>query len=150
VTVLTREQIKSAPSHRVEEVDVPNWGGSLFIHGLSGKGRDEFEMDMLVGKGKNTEINLRNLRARLIVKTAHTGPEPDAPLLFGTGDIEWLGDKDAVDLQLVYSVAQRLSGLSNEDVDEMTSTETLGNALSDASGSDSQDTSDTASPKPKK
>lgn len=146
--VLTRDAIRAINDRQVELVEVPQWQGSLYVWGLTGKERDEFELGMLVGKGKNAEINLKNLRARLILLTAYDSDDFDARRrVFEPSDLSWLGDKSAAALQVVYAVAQKLSGLSSEDVDEMT--ESLGNDQSGDSGSDSPLTLASVSEKPK-
>lgn len=136
--VLTREQIKSVDDRKVEAVEVPEWGGTVYVRGLSGTDRDAFEMAMidqrLVSGKRSQELNLRNLRAKLVVRTAVDSEDPDTcKPIFEVSDIDWLGRKSAQALQRVYAVAQRLSGLSNEDVEELTVD--LGNAPSDGSGS---------------
>jgi hypothetical protein len=139
-TVLTRDQIKVVDDRKIESVEVPEWGGMVYVRGLSGTDRDSFEMAMIEqsrGKGKRTqEVNLRNLRAKLVVRTAVDSDDTEtAKPIFEMADIEWLGRKSAQALQRVYAVAQRLSGLSNEEVEELTTD--LGEGQSDDSGSDS-------------
>ena len=136
-TVLTRDAIRAVDARKIESVEVPEWGGSLFVRGLSGSDRDAFEMAMIEQKkGKRQEINLRNLRAKLVVRAVVDSDDPaTAKPLFSPEDVDWLGKKSAAALQRVYAVAQRLSGLSNEDVEELT--EELGEEESDGSGSDS-------------
>lgn len=142
-TVLSRDTIQSAKDISIEFVKVPEWSddpeAGVFVKGLTGTERDSFEMAMIEQrqKGKRTrEVNLRNLRAKLIVRTAVDSDDTEtAKHIFTLLDVDWLGKKSAAALQRVYDVAQRLSGLSSEDVDELTID--LGNGQSDASGSDS-------------
>jgi hypothetical protein len=145
-TVLTRDQIRDADDRQIEAVEVPEWGGMLYVRGLSGVDRDSFEMTMIQTRGRKSEVNLRNLRAKLVVRTAVDSEDPEvAKPLFELKDVEWLGRKSAAALQRVYAVAQRLSGLSAEDVEELTTE--LGEEQSDDSGSDLRLLSDTeASP----
>lgn len=142
-TVLTRDEILGAQDTQIEPVEVPEWGLDaagkpkvVFIQGLSGTDRDDFEMNMITTKGKTTELNLRNLRAKLIARTAVDSDDPStARKIFSVDDIEPLGRKSGLALQRLYSVAQRLSGLSAEDVEELT--KGLGEGPSDGSGSSS-------------
>jgi hypothetical protein len=143
-TVLTRDAIRVLDDQKIDQVMLPEWGEDvcLYVRSLTGKQRDDFELSMIKGKGKNSEINLRNLRARLIVLTAVDSDNPvEAKLVFTRADESWLGDKNAAPLQRLYAKAQDLSGLTAEDVDDLTSE--LGNDLSDGSGSDSPDILDT-------
>lgn len=146
-TVLTREQIFAADDHQVERVSVPEWSPSgkdenfgFYVHGLSGTDRDKFDLSMLVEKRVNgkrrQETNLENLRARLIVLTAYDSEDPaTAVRIFEISDVARLGRKSGAALQRAFAVAQRLSGLSADDIEEMTSE--LGEASSNGSGSDS-------------
>jgi hypothetical protein len=132
--------IQAADDRKIESVEVPEWSGSVFVQGLTGVDRDAFEMAMIEqkrgekGKKATQEVNLRNLRAKLVRTAVDSDNVETAKPIFQLADIEWLGRKSAAALQRVYAVAQRLSGLSNEDVDELTTE--LGNAQSDGSGSD--------------
>jgi hypothetical protein len=155
-TVLTRAEIFAIDDRKIEWCPVPEWSSEdnergVFIQGLSGTDRDSFDMAMIeqrqIGKGKITqELNFRNLRAKLVVRTAVDSADPnEAKPIFTEADVEALGRKNGAALQRMYAVAQRLSGLSSEDVEELT--KDLGNGQSDASGSDLPSPSDTqASP----
>ena len=99
-----------------ERVTVPEWGGDVFVRTLTGTERDSFEQSMLRGKGKNREMNLSNIRARLSVLTMCT---EDGTRLFEAKDIDALGKKSASALDRIFGVAQRLNGLSGEDVEEL-------------------------------
>lgn len=142
-TVLTRDEILGAKDTLIEWVEVPQWGldsdgqpKGVFVRGLTGSDRDDFEMNMIETKGKKTELNLRNLRAKLLVRTIVDSDDPAvAQKVFEIEDIEALGRKSGQALQLLYAVAQRLSGLSAEDVEELASE--LGKGPSDGSGSSS-------------
>lgn len=152
-TVLTRDKIKVVDDRKIEFVPVPEWApadapdAGVYVRGLSGTDRDAFEMAMIIQrrdkKGRTTqEVNLQNLRAKLVVRTAVTTDDPEtAEEIFTLEDIEWLGEKSGAALQRVYAKAQQLSGLSVEDVEELTTE--LGEAQSDGSGTDSLDTLDT-------
>lgn len=142
-TVLTRDEILGAKDTLIEPVEVPEWGLDgegkpkiVFIRGLTGTDRDDFEMNMITTKGKTTELNLKNLRAKLIARCAVDSEDPEtAQKLFTIDDIEPLGRKSGLALQRCYAMAQKLSGLSAEDVEELTSQ--LGEGPSDGSGSSS-------------
>lgn len=144
-TVLTRDQIFAVDDRKIEWCPVPQWAtaetpdAGVFVRGLSGTDRDSFDMAMIeqrqIGKGKvSAELNLRNLRAKLIVRTAVDSDDPDtAQSIFTEVDVEALGRKNGQALQTIYAVAQRLSGLSAEDEEELT--RDLGEGQSGASGS---------------
>ncbi|GGM14335.1 hypothetical protein [Micromonospora yangpuensis] len=116
-TLLNRDQILAVDDSTWEDVEVPEWGGTVRVKGMSGTERDKFEAGSLKGKGKNRDVNLANLRARLVA--ASVVDEHGQPV-FRPYDVEALGRKSAAALGRVYDVAQRLAGLTDEDVDELT------------------------------
>lgn len=117
MSLLTRDQILAVDDITTEDVDVPEWGGTVRVKGMSGAERDKFEAGSLKGKGKNRDVNLANLRARLVAASC---VDEHGQLLFKPYDIEILGRKSAAALGRVYDVAQRLAGLTDEDVEELT------------------------------
>jgi hypothetical protein len=114
---LTKEVILLAQDIQREEVEVPEWGGIVMVRGLSGKQRDALESSMIEGKGKNANVNLVNLRAKLVARSV---VDEDDKRVFEDADIPALAEKSAVALNRVYEVSQRLSGITKEDVDELT------------------------------
>ena len=117
MSLLTRDAILAAPDLLTEEVSVPEWGGTVLVRGLTGTERDAFEEEMITGKGKNRDVNLSNFRARLIVKSV---VDKSGKRLFTQADMVALGGKSAAAIQRVFQVAMRLSGMSEEDVEELT------------------------------
>ena len=115
--MLTRDQILQAKDIQTEEVHVPEWGGTVLVRALDGEERDALEASMIQGKGKNAQVNLKNLRAKLVARSI---VDENGKRLFEDGDIPALAKKSAAALNRVYEVAQRLSGITPEDVDELT------------------------------
>lgn len=114
---LTREKILAAQDVRFEEVPVPEWGGVVRVKGLTGKERDALEFSMIQGKGKKASVNLANLRAKLVSQAC---VDEAGNRIFSDDDVAALGNKSAAALQRIFDVAQRLSGLSDDDVEELT------------------------------
>lgn len=110
-TMLSREAILSAEDIKIEKVDVPEWGGFVYIKTMSGTARDAFEAEML-----NVKKEDRNIRAAM---AAHTVCDESGELLFSEQDIVKLGKKSSAALDRILEVSQRLSGLSNDDVEEL-------------------------------
>lgn len=113
---LTRDQILEAEDLLSEDVEVPEWGGVVKVRGLTGAERDRFEGSIVKMRGNKADVNMRNLRAKLVALSAVNG---DGKRLFKTPDVDALGQKSAVALQRVFDVAQRLSGISDQDVEEL-------------------------------
>lgn len=131
MALLSKEQIWSANDIQYEDVSVPEWGGEVRVRGLSGRERDRFEADSLKQKKGQREVNLENIRARLVV--ACVVDENFKPL-FDKSDIMRLGEKSASALERVFKAAQKLSGMSDEDMEEL-----AGNSDSGQSGNSTSD-----------
>jgi hypothetical protein len=111
--ILTREEVIGAKDIKIERVDVPEWGGSIFVKGMSGTERDHYEVEILSARGTDRQANFENLRAKLASLTVC---DQEGHLLFTQDDIEALASKSSRALQRIFIVAQRLSGLSQADV----------------------------------
>jgi hypothetical protein len=113
---LTRDAILKAQDLPTEVVEIPEWNGAVIVRGLTGAERDAFEQSIVETRGKNTRMNLRNIRAKLVALTV---VDEDGNRIFSDEDAEALGKKSAAALDRVFAVAQRLSGLRPEDVEEL-------------------------------
>lgn len=129
--MLTREDILKISDIVIEEVKIPEWNGTVYVKSMSGVERDAFEATIVSQRGKDPKVNMANIRAKL---TAQTCCDKDGKLLFSASDIVTLGKKNASALQRIFNVAQRLSGISAKDVDELA--EELDKDPSDGSASD--------------
>lgn len=127
---LSRDAILAVDDVQFEDVEVPEWGGKVRVKSLTGRERDALEASMIQGKGKNANVNLNNLRAKLVARSI---VDEGGKRVFSDDDIAALGAKSAAALTRVYEVAQRLSGITQEDVDELTKNSET--APSDDSGS---------------
>jgi L-ascorbate metabolism protein UlaG (beta-lactamase superfamily) len=101
--------ILAADDIKVEELHIPEWGGTVRVRGMDGTQRDAFEESQLGAP-------YRNLRARLAVATLITA---DGKPMFTAADVPALAKKSARALDRIFPVATRLSGLSKEDVEEL-------------------------------
>ncbi len=118
--VLTREDILEAKDEVHQWVDIPEWGGSVVVKGMTGKQRGTFEAALTSTKTKDRQENWKRFRAAMLVMCCYDGDGPKAQRIFRKQDIELLNEKSAVPLDRLFQVAQDLSGYRKEDVDEMT------------------------------
>jgi hypothetical protein len=120
MAILTKAQILAAEDLTTELVEVPEWGGEVLVRSLTGQARDQYEADFLLidtSKGKPSyDMDLENARARLVALSV---VDEAGRLLFDDDDVRELGTKSALALDRVYATAKRISGLSDEDVEEL-------------------------------
>lgn len=114
--MLSRDQIFAIDDSRIERVEVPEWGGHVYVRMLSGTERDAFEAATVTRKGKGkTETNLVNMRARLAVLCVC---DESGKRLFADADATALGRKSAAALDRITDVALRLNGMTEESVED--------------------------------
>jgi hypothetical protein len=139
MSALNREEILRADDIRVELVPVPEWDGDVWVKGMTGQERDKFEDELIirrtVGKGRKarevSEVSLADIRAKLCSMTIC---DKDKTRLFTEKDVRALSEKGAAALQRVFEVAQELSGITDDDIDELV--EELGEDPFEGSASD--------------
>lgn len=130
--VLRRDAILSVADLPRERVEVPEWGGAVFVRTLTGKERDAFEKSLVTGKGKQMQLTLSNVRGRLAVQAI---VDEEGQRIFSDADADALGDKSALALERIFEVAMRLAGLKEEDVDELMGESEGGRSVISPSGS---------------
>ena len=116
--VLGREEILASRDLRDETIDVPEWGGKIRVRSLTGWERDQYETSITQQSGGNVTFNLLNARAKMVALTVI---DDDGDRVFSDEDTIELGKTSAVAVNRIFEVAQRLSGLTNEDVEELAS-----------------------------
>ena len=115
--LLGKEAIFAADDIKTERVPIPEWGGDVMVRGLTGRQRDAWEQSMTVRRGKKVEMDMRDFRARLAVLCV---VDETGQLVFHEGDIDALAGKSGSALDKIYTAAAKLSGISDDDVKELT------------------------------
>lgn len=113
-TMLSKDEILAEKPSEMEKVDVPEWGGEVFVRVMSGAERDAFEAGMIAsGNGK---ANYQNVRARLAVRCICDG---EGHRVFMDGDALALGKGSCVPLDKVFAVAQRINHIGDADIEAL-------------------------------
>lgn len=112
--LLTKEAILDSNDFAYEDVEVPEWGGSVRVASLSAAERDKFEQ-MIVDK-KSGAIKLDNIRA---VLAAHVIVDAEGNRLFTNADLIALSKKSARAVDRVFRVAQKLNAFTDADVEDL-------------------------------
>jgi hypothetical protein len=116
MAVLSRADILKATVTPRETVVVRELGGEVIVRGMTGIERDAFEASCFEGRGKKRDFNMRNLRAKMV---AFCCIDEQGHRLFTDEDVIALGAVRADVIDKLFAVAQRLSGMRDEDVDEL-------------------------------
>ncbi|MEU1194920.1 hypothetical protein ABZ446_01695 [Streptomyces sp. NPDC005813] len=129
MALLSRKQIDGADDRRWEDVDVPEWGGTVRILGLSGTARNAYEASLvqLGPNGSVQRMKLENATPRLVAMCL---VDENFERLYTDKEVAELGVKNGAVLQSLHQVAQRLSGLGKKAVEDA-----AGNSAAAQSGS---------------
>ena len=57
---LDKNAILDALDIDIEQVDVSEWNGSVFVKGMTGRERDQFESSIIDNPGKNVRVRMMN------------------------------------------------------------------------------------------
>ena len=110
--MLTKDQILAANDLTKETVDVPEWGGPVFVRVLTGAERDAFESEAVGDR----RVGKSNVRAQLCARAIC---DERGDRLFSDDEVGALAAKSAAALDRVFEAASRLNGLSGRDVEEL-------------------------------
>jgi hypothetical protein len=116
--VLTREQILGLAERppAVESVDVPEWGGPVYVRAITCREKDAYEESRSKrGRDGKPVPNLANLRARFASLVICDGR---GERLFSDDDAGQLGDLPVKGMERVIAAASRLNGMTEEDVEQ--------------------------------
>lgn len=110
--ILDKLAILAATDFQKELVEVPEWGGSVYVRSLMGTERDTFE-NVIAREGVDEAAD--NFRARL---SALCMCDEVGKRLFDDADAEALGKKSAKALSRVFDVAMELNGMGGKNLDD--------------------------------
>ncbi len=116
MTLLSKAQIFAADDRKTEDVEVPEWGGTVRLRGLNGTERDAYEASMQKQVGGKQVQDLRNFRARLVALAAIN---EDGTPLFETNEVAALAKRSSAALSRLFDATCRLSGITDEDVKDL-------------------------------
>ena len=114
--ILDKKSILLADDVVKELVSVPEWGGDVWVRGMTGASRDKFEASIVQTRGKDQSLNMVNIRAKLASMTIC---DEKGNRIFSEADVKDLSNKSAHALQRIFVVAQKLSGIGDDDVKEL-------------------------------
>lgn len=100
----------------VERVEIPELNIVAHVRGMSGRERDAWEKSLIVGRGKHRDVNTENVRAKLVTRCLC---DEQGKRLLDDGDAHTIGNMRVDVLNRIFKAAQKLSGVSDEDVDEL-------------------------------
>ena len=114
MNVLSRKAILGANDLPSEKVNVPEWGGEVYVRSMNAMERELYEQSIAIGEGDDRKLDFGHLRTRLLLFTV---TDDQGKRLFEEGDVEALASKSARAINRIAEVAQRLNGIGVEALD---------------------------------
>src|SRR5690554_3545198 len=133
MALLSKTDILGADDIPHEDVSVPEWGGTVRVRGLTGGQRSLIEATMIAAKGQEVSVRteaFKTLRERLVAACL---VDESGKRLFSDKEVGALAEKSGKVLGRLFEIAQRLSGMDDDAVEEMAGNSDAGQSA----GSDS-------------
>jgi len=130
---LTRKEILETKDFRLEPVEVPEWGGVVYVKTMSGEERDRFEDELIKRRDDKTGIPSSVVGLKVLIVSLTACDAEGKRLFGGDGDEKKLAAKSAAAIDRLWEVAQKMSHLSDEAVEELTEDFTKGRSASSGS-----------------
>ncbi len=113
---LKKDEILKAQDFIFEDVDVPEWGGKVRIRCMTGSERDAYEASVYEFKGGAMQLNREDLRSKLLARVL---VDSQNERLFTDAEVKLLGRKNAKVIDRLFTIAQRINALSDDDVKKL-------------------------------
>lgn len=119
--LLNFDDILAKQDKEFEDVEIPEWGGTVRIAAMSGTDRDRWELSMMQADDKSERGFKMNFDAYSRVRlVALCLVDDDFQRVFVTDEqVKALGQKSGAVMDRLYGVAQRVNGLSDEDIEDL-------------------------------
>lgn len=108
---LNKEQILSADDLQIEEMEIPEWGGTIYIRVMTGTERNLFVQDIYTSEDKEDEVDL-SIRFKLCAATIVNSK---GERLFSESEIETLSNKSFIVLDRIYRKAEILNCIDDAE-----------------------------------
>lgn len=112
--MVTKESILQRRTPPMEAVDVPEWGGTVYVRQMTSAERDAHEGERIVVRGDRVEFSSDNVRAKLLVKCLCN---EKGERLFADSDAPALGQQPSGILMRLARIAARLNSFSSDDIE---------------------------------
>jgi len=109
--LLTREEILDCQDLKIERLDVPEWGGYVYVRSMTASERDAWEGRLIESKNKVPEMRSM-LASELVCDENGKG-------VFTPDDLQALGRKSGAALDRVFDKVQQLNKVSEKDLEEL-------------------------------
>jgi len=114
--LLSKDEILAKSDLPFEDVDVPEWGGTVRVRTMTGTERDSWESSVYINKGESIEINREQFRAQLLARVI---VNEKGDRLFTDKEISALSGKSSKALDRLFVVAQELNAVGRKEAEDL-------------------------------
>lgn len=112
--ILGKDDILTAVDLKVEEIEVPEWGGTVRVSQITAADRLALQMMILDEKTQKPKSPLEITRLMTIGLLTLAIVDEQGNRLFTPDDVEALGKKSSAAVDRVFEAADKLNGISAE------------------------------------
>jgi len=116
MSFLTRDDILKIDDLKREHIDIPEWGGSIYVRELTGAERSE--LFALWKEDANDEKQVQDSFAIIVNTVRLAACAEDGKQLFNFDDILLIRNRNAKILDRIYKAAARLNGFGADGIEE--------------------------------
>ncbi len=114
--ILNREQILAANDVKTKVVEVPEWGGSVIVRGLTSLERDKALARIM---NDNNQIDLNRLGELRVMIAAMAIIDEQGNALFTEKDVTALGQKSWSAIERISDAVLEISGLTQNALEQL-------------------------------
>jgi hypothetical protein len=111
---LTAEMILAANDQKdhLKKVDVPEWGGEVYIRAMTAGERDAHEIEWMQSKDRG----VADFRSKLLVRVLSNS---EGKRLFTDEQVKALRDKSAAVVNRLWGIAMKVNAMTEKDVEAL-------------------------------
>ena len=113
---LKKDDILKVNDLNYQDVEVPEWGGTVRIRLMTGSERDAYEASLYEFKGTEVKLNRDDMRCKLLARTL---VDEKNERLFTDSEIKTLGKKSSKVIDKLFTIAQAMNGLTQDEKDKL-------------------------------
>ena len=116
MAILNMKQILSADDLESQTMTIPEWGGEVIIRTMTEAERSKIEASVIQQNGSNQSVNMERYKVKVVVASL---VDEEGKRLFTQKNIDALRQKSARPINRIVNAAQKLNGISDDDVEEL-------------------------------
>ncbi|MDD5006654.1 MAG: hypothetical protein PHS33_09175 [Candidatus Omnitrophica bacterium] len=118
--MLSRDEIINIKDCKITAVEIPEWGGTVYLHKWNGKDRSLFLRESIRKNDDGAGVNWDTLFDNQVLVVALSLSDENGAKLFSTSpeDLEILSLKDGNVIQMLYEKSLILNGLAQKSLEE--------------------------------